>query len=236
MYMSENFPIKTEDFEGPFDLLLEMIQKKKFSINDISLSKITDDYISFVKEKELTLSNASCFVHTAATLMLLKSKSLLPKLCLEKDEEDDIYILKSRLRFLRKIKDVSSSIKKIYTKNILYKKKYKKQVKIKFRPDDTISLKNILLSLDNLVVRSPLVEKLPEVSVEKQKTLKEVIGEVTEKVNRFLKINFSEISGEGGKKEKSVYFLAILELFRNGKVELTQEESFGNIGIKKKEY
>jgi segregation and condensation protein A len=232
--MSENFSIKTNNFDGPFDLLLEMIQKKKFSINDISLSKITDDYISFVKENELTLSNASYFVHTAATLMLLKSKSLLPKLSLEKDEEDDVNILKSRLRFLKEIKETSINIKNIFSQNILHKKIYKKKVEIKFRPDDSISLKNILLSLDRLVVRSPLIEKLPEVSVEKQRTLKEVIDEVTEKVNRFLKINFSEITNNNNIKDKSISFLAILELFRNGKIELSQEESFGNIIIEKK--
>jgi segregation and condensation protein A len=232
--MSENYSIKTNDFEGPFDLLLEMIQKKKFSVNDVSLSKITDDYISFVRDNELTLSNASYFVHTAATLMLIKSKSLLPKLSLEKEEEDDIDILKSRLIFLREIKETSMNIKNYFCQNILYKKIYKKQINISFRPDDSISLKNILLSLDSLVVRSPLVERLPEVSVQKQKTLKEVTNEVMEKVNRFLKINFSEISGDGGKKERSVSFLAILELFRNGKVELSQEESFGNITIERK--
>jgi segregation and condensation protein A len=211
-----------------------MIQKKKFSINDVALSEITNDYISFVNENKMTLNNASYFVHTAATLMLLKSKSLLPKLSLEKEEEDDIHILKSRLRFLKNIKTVSLQIKTIFGENILSKKKYKKRVEIKFRPDDSISLKNILLSLDNLVLKSPLIEKLPEVSVEKQKSLKEIMEEVNEKVSRFLKINFSEICITGNKKEKSVSFLAILELFRNGKIELNQEESFGNIVIEKK--
>ena len=232
--MSDNFSVKTNDFDGPFDLLLEMIQKKKFSINDISLSKITDDYIFFVKENELTLSNASYFVHTAATLMLLKSKSLLPKLTLEKDEEDDIHILKSKLRFLKIIKEASVDIQNIFSKNILYKKTHKKQIEIKFRPDDSISLKSILVALDGLIARSSLIEKLPEVSVQKQKTLKEIMNNVSEKVNRFLKINFSEIIDTENVQEKSVSFLAILELFKDGQIELIQEESFGNIVIEKK--
>jgi len=166
--------------------------------------------------------------------MLLKSKSLLPKLSLGKDEEDDINELKSRLRFLKEIKSVAQNIKENFGKNILFTKIYKKRVEVKFRPDDSITLKNILLSLDSLVVRSPLVEKLPEVKVEKQKSLKEVIEEVTEKINRFLKLNFSELHSGADKKETSVSFLAVLELFRNGKVELEQKESFGNIVIEKK--
>ena len=60
--MSEKFSIKTTDFEGPFDLLLELIQKKKLSVNDVSLSSITDDYITYVREHELNLTDASYFV------------------------------------------------------------------------------------------------------------------------------------------------------------------------------
>lgn len=232
--MTENFSIKTTDFEGPFDLLLELIQKKKLSVNDVSLSSITDDYIAYVREHELNLTDASYFVWTAATLMLLKSKSLLPKLSLGKDEEDDIDELKSRLRFLKEIKEVAQNIRENFGKSILFTKIYKKKIEIKFRPDESITLKNILMSLDGLMVRSPLVEKLPEVSVQKQKTLKEVVDEVTDKVSRFLKMNFSELHSGGDKKETSVSFLAILELFRNGKIELEQEEPFGNIIVEKK--
>jgi segregation and condensation protein A len=232
--MNENFKIKTSDFEGPFDLLLELIQKKKLSVNDVSLASITDEYISYVKDNELNLSDASYFVWTAATLMLLKSKSLLPKLSLGKDEEDDINHLKIRLRFLKEIKEVSKHLQENFGKSILFTKMYKKKIEVKFRPDDSITLKNVLMSLDGLVVRSPLIEKLPEVSVQKQKSLKEVIEDVTEKVNRFLKINFSELVLYNDKKEISVSFIAVLELFRNGKIDLEQSESFGNIVVEKK--
>jgi len=59
---NNNFLIKSTEFEGPFDKLLELIEKKKLSINDISLSKITDEYISFVKENELKLGGATKFI------------------------------------------------------------------------------------------------------------------------------------------------------------------------------
>lgn len=60
--MTKNFSIKTDDFEGPFDLLLELIQKKKLSVNDVSLAGITDEYISYVRENEMNLTDASYFV------------------------------------------------------------------------------------------------------------------------------------------------------------------------------
>ncbi len=232
--MKENFVIKTINFEGPFDLLLEMIQKKKMSINDISLASITDNYIQYIKENKMSVKDTSYFIWTAATLILLKSKSLLPKLALDKDEEDDISTLKKRLRFLKEIKENSLILKENFAKKILYLKKNKKKVEISFRPDESITPQNLLLSLDKLLIRSPLVEKLPEVEVKKVKSLKEVIEEIDEKINRFLKMNFSELVFNRDKKEQAVSFLAILELFRNGKIELKQEESFGNIVVEKK--
>ena len=229
----DNFSIKTSNFEGPFDMLLDLIQKKKMSINDISLSSISDEYIAFIKENEMSLSNSTFFVWTAATLMLLKSKSLLPKLALEKDEEDDINELKSRLILLKEIRKNTESIKKAFGKNILYTKIYKKRLEKKFRPDETITLKNILMSLDGLVSRSPLVEKIPEVEVKKVRSLKEITDSIKERINRFLKISFSELVAGTDKKETSISFLAILELYRNGLVDLKQEESFGKIMVEK---
>jgi segregation and condensation protein A len=166
--------------------------------------------------------------------MLIKSKSLLPKLSLAKDEEDDIDELKARLIFLKEIRGSAQFIKSEFAKRVLYKKNYKKKIEKKFRPDDTITLKNILLSLDSLVVRSPIREEIPEVEVYKVKSLKEVIGEVKEKINRFLKINFKELISGSDKKEISVSFLAVLELFRNNEIDLKQDIDFGDIKIEKK--
>lgn len=234
MNNDNNFSIKTQDFEGPFDILLDLILKKKLSVNDISLTEITDEYVLYVKENEFILKDATSFVLVASTLMLLKSKSLLPHLVLESDEKDDVEELKKRLVFLSEIKKVSEKVKDIFQKSILYKRKYKKKVEISFRPDDSITLKNMLLSLDNLVAKSPLKTEIPKVEVQKVKSLKEVMGEVSERINRFLKINFSELLSSGNKQEISVSFLAILELFRNGEINLLQNEAFGNIEIEKK--
>ncbi|PID83360.1 hypothetical protein CSB11_01035 [Candidatus Campbellbacteria bacterium] len=230
---NNNFSIKTQDFEGPFDILLDLILKKKLSVNDLSLAQITDEYILYVKNNEFVLKDAASFVLVASTLMFLKSKSLLPHLVFESEEKENVDELKKRLLFLSEIKKVSEKIKSKFQKNILYKRKFKRKVEISFRPDDNITLKNMLLSLDNLVANSPLKTEIPKVEVQKVKSLKEVMNEVQERINRFLKINFKEIVQGGNKKEVSVSFLAILELFRNGEVNLFQNEAFGNIEIEK---
>ena len=229
-----NFLIKTLDFEGPFSLLLELIQKKKLSINDVSLSEITDEYISFLKETEFKLQDASYFVVVAATLMLIKSRTLLPQLSLTEDEEEDIDELRKKLEYLKEIKNITKKIKDLIYKNVLVIKKQKNKIKIKFRPHKNINLKNILLSLDGLVARSPFKELLPEKKMEKQILLKDVINNINNKIKRFLKINFSEVMMGTSKKDISVSFLAVLELFKNGEIELAQEKSFSEIVIEHK--
>jgi segregation and condensation protein A len=80
------FEVKTENFEGPFDLLLFFIKRDELDIHDIPIAKITDDFLAYVHQLErLNIDIASNFILTAATLMRIKAKMLLPRV--EKDEE-----------------------------------------------------------------------------------------------------------------------------------------------------
>ena len=77
----EKFSIKTEQFEGPLEPLIDLVEKRKLLINDISLAEVTDEYMARVsKMQERSLPNTAQFITLAATLLLIKSKSLLPVL------------------------------------------------------------------------------------------------------------------------------------------------------------
>ena len=85
---TNKYAIKIDNFEGPLDLLCHLIEKNKMSIYDINLSKITDQYIDYLKEQEkMDLEIASEFLVMASTLLYLKSKNLLPK---QEDDEEEI--------------------------------------------------------------------------------------------------------------------------------------------------
>ena len=85
----EQFEVKTSAFEGPLDLLLDLVEKRKLLINDISIAEVTDEYMRQVSlMQELSLPNTAQFVALAATLLLIKSKSLLPVLELTQEEEE----------------------------------------------------------------------------------------------------------------------------------------------------
>src|SRR3989344_7391616 len=93
------FKIKTEIFEGPLDLLLNLIEKHKVFINDVSLTKVTDDFINYIKSfANLPISHTANFILVASTLLLLKSRSLLPILELSPEEEQSITDLETRLK------------------------------------------------------------------------------------------------------------------------------------------
>jgi len=232
---NNNFLIKSIGFEGPFDKLLELIEKKKLSVNDVSLSKITDEYIGFLKENELKLGDTTKFIWVASILILLKSKSLLPKISFNQEDEGDIDELKIRLMVLSEFRKASQNIKNIFGKNIAHRKIFKKNIEIKFRPDKNINFKNILLSMDALIARQEIEEKIPEQKVQKQKSLREITEEITKKIERYIKLTFSELVLTSDRKETSASFISILELFRNGFVDLEQKKDFGEIMIEKKD-
>src|ERR1035437_6688374 len=94
-----SYKIKTNAFEGPFHLLLSLIEERKFFINDLSLAQVTEDYLNYVNKLEKkNTSEISNFIVIAATLILIKSKSLLPNLNLTSEEESDIHNLEDRLK------------------------------------------------------------------------------------------------------------------------------------------
>ena len=84
---TKKYPIKIDNFEGPIDLLLYLIEKNKMDIYEINLTEITEQYMEYLnKMQELNLEIASEFLVMASTLLYLKSKNLLPK----QEEEEEI--------------------------------------------------------------------------------------------------------------------------------------------------
>ena len=108
---SNKYAIKVENFEGPLDLLCHLIDKNKMNIYDIKISDITDQYIEYLNEQEkLNLEIASEFLVMASTLILLKSKGLLPK---EVDDEAELTEeeLLQRIIEYKKYKEISKKFK-----------------------------------------------------------------------------------------------------------------------------
>jgi len=127
--IDKNFKVKMEGFEGPLELLLSLIEKRKLPINDVSLATVTDDYIGHIEtQKEFPLSQTSHFVLVASTLLLIKSKSLIPTLELTEDEEEDMENLERRLRLFKRNKELSVHVLSMFGKNVLFEANEAKMV------------------------------------------------------------------------------------------------------------
>src|SRR6185312_11866917 len=102
--------VKTPVYEGPLHLLLELIEKRKLLINDISLAAVTDEYIARIKGTQMPVGETAEFIALAATLLLIKSRSLLPSLTLSDEESHDIKELEYRLALYQLIKEAARNL------------------------------------------------------------------------------------------------------------------------------
>src|ERR1700752_3801499 len=92
------FSIKTASFEGPFEVVLDLIEARKLLVNELALATITDEFIKHVQAQETFPVEATAnFIQIAATLLLIKSKSLIPDLELTEEEQGDVEDLERRL-------------------------------------------------------------------------------------------------------------------------------------------
>ena len=235
----EGYTIKTAGFEGPFGLLLHLIEKRKLFINDVSLSAVTEEYLSYINKlgglsgsSELHPRDISNFILVASTLLLIKSKSLLPNLDLTSEEEGNIHNLEERLRLYEIFSRLSLNVKNNFGKNIIFAPLPRKNDFLVFLPDDQITKDSMMTLASQLLNAMPKRTPISEVEVKKVISLEEMIDRLTNRVQTALKMSFRKDFG-GSKVEVIVGFLAMLELVREGILDAIQEEGTGDIIISK---
>lgn len=230
--MDPNFIVKTEHFEGPLELLLSLIEKRKFFINDISLAEVTDEYIEHVSQMEqYSFSNIADFLVLASTLILIKSRSLLSDLDLSAEEEFSIEELEERLRFYKLVQDLSKELHRHFAKSILYEKEYTKMREPVFSPGKEINFDNIHKILIQIIENQPKEKLEPVVRVQKVVSLEEMIENLGERIQKNLKMSFSEFTKEDREKKIHIIisFLALLELVKQGLIKAHQDNQFEEI-------
>src|SRR3989338_4236017 len=121
---TERYQVKTVGFEGPFAVLLELVEKRKLFINDVSLAAVTEDYIQYINTlgglRTVGSAQISSFIIVASTLILIKSKSLLPNLDLTAEEEGNIHDLEERLRLYELFSKLSVEVKNNFGKKMIF--------------------------------------------------------------------------------------------------------------------
>ena len=105
------YQVSTQQFTGPLDLLLQLVEKKNLAITELSLAQVTQEYVAFLNEQEeINPEDLADFLVIASTLLLIKSRSLLPSLVLAPEEETEIMDLETRLKIYKLYKDRKSVV------------------------------------------------------------------------------------------------------------------------------
>ena len=231
--VNKEYIVSLEQFEGPLDLLHQLIEKRKLQINTISLAKITADYMAHIRTMAaVPAEEVARFVHIASILILIKSKSLLPILEYTKEEEVDVAELEGRMQLFEYIRNKAVPALDIWRRRscVVLAPTIEQVV---FRPDNSCTVqglrRNIGVVLDGLSFLKEPPEKKVGTKVRIEEVIERVLAAVTERVS----VSFKQISEKADKQEKIVSFLAVLELVRKNLLTAEQGQQFDDIVISK---
>lgn len=236
------FAVKLGNFDGPFDLLLSLISKHEMNITEIALSKVTDEFISYLKtlDGDEELDQASEFLVIAATLLDLKIAGLLPKG--EVVDAEDVALLEARdllfarLLQYRAFKDVSSYFS---TAMALEAMRFYRDVRLedRFKKQKPELVWTLSLADFGVLAQDAMVPKeIPKVAMAHlhapRISIREQAAEVVSLLRKSLRLSFRELIG--AIRDRGVVvarFLSILELYRLSAVSFEQETPLGELNI-----
>ena len=228
--MENTIQVKIENFEGPLDLLIHLIEKKKMDVNAINISQIIDDYLSYIHaQKELNLKIKIEFLVMATDLIEIKAYSVLNRgKKLEKIENLEKKIIEYQL--FKEISELFSKHENEY--NIPYTRTGTESMGSEIIEYDisSLSLDNLFKSLKNLITsklndRNKFEEKMIVNLEEDDYSAEDAYTEVSQIIQINKKVEFNQLLRNKFSKSRIVtLFLCILDMFKNGEIDIIVEE------------
>jgi len=228
------YQIHLEQFEGPLDLLLSLIEKEKLDITLVSLSKVTDQYLEYIKKEEsVSLADLSSFLSVAVRLLLIKSRALLPILEFTDEEEESMDDLEIRLKEYQRFREMASRLGVlIQGKQHIHIRESFLGTRVVFYPPEGLTGDVLRSHFSNVLGEIPLKEILPEKELQTVITLEEKINELRSSLQERAESSFSDLIQSGSSRvEVIVSFLALLEMVKQRIISVDQEKFFSNIRI-----
>ena len=229
--MENTIQVKIENFEGPLDLLIHLIEKKKMDVNAINISQIIDDYLSYIHaQKELNLKIKIEFLVMATDLIEIKAYSVLNRgKKLEKIENLEKKIIEYQL--FKEISELFSKHENEY--NIPYTRTGTESMGSEVIEYDisSLSLDNLFKSLKNLITsklndRNKFEEKMIVNLEEDDYSAEDAYTEVSQTIQTNEEVEFNHLLKNKFSKSRIVtLFLCILDMFKNGEIDIIAEEN-----------
>lgn len=223
--------VKIDNFEGPMDLLLHLIEKKQMRISEINISQIIDDYLEYInKHKEENLKIKIEFLIMATDLIEIKAYSILnQEKKLERMEDLEKRIIEYKI--FKEISELFSEHEREY--NIPYKKSGSQNIQeVSFEYDmSMLTLDNLLNNFKNLIKSEDQKPKMI-LNLEEEYSSEEAFSEIQEIMENEDEIEFNSLlKNKFTKSRIVVLFLCVLELFKSGEIDIIPMEN--NFYIKK---
>ena len=238
---SSDFAVRLDVFEGPFDLLLGLIAKHKLDITEIALSKVTDDFLAYIKQLDGDLEQTTEFLVVAATLLDLKASRLLPQA--EVEDEEDLALLEARdllfarLLQYRAFKEVAAYLDAEWVKQ---QRRYPRAVGLEPRFAELLPEVLIGLGPDQFAgLAAKALEPRPELVVPMSQvvgskvSVREQAAVIVERLRRSSTVTFRALVADAPDTLTTVArFLAVLQLYGDKMVGFDQMSPFGELHIR----
>jgi segregation and condensation protein A len=240
--IKDDYKVMLEVFEGPLDLLLYLIKKDEVDIYDIPIGRITDQYMEYLNlMKVLDLNIAGDFIVMSATLMLIKSRMLLPVESRpemeEEDEEDPRWDLVRQLVEYKKFKDAADHLEdlEVHMENVFGRES--EHVDLGAPPDIDMrdaSIFDLISALNDALGRVD-EEDLQEIFAEEH-TVGQKVTYIVENLKIAKRLSITDLfTGMRSRQEIVCTFLAVLELIKLNRIAAVQDDHFGDIVVEPRE-
>ncbi len=231
--------IKVQQFEGPLDLLLSLIEEQKLNITEISLAQVTEQFLGYIRQLEKVNPTAMAdYLAIAAKLLVIKSRAILPTLEVEtEDEDENEEDLASKLLLYKQFKEVAKHLKKLdqrgnqsFTRTLVFSQR------INFWPDPEVTAEVLHSNIKNVVQALKELDNLPKAKVKEAISIQERIAHLQMQLSSQIETKLSDLlSTSKNKGEVIITFLALLELIKQRMFTVNQDDLFSDITIKKYE-
>ncbi len=228
--------VKTQQFEGPLDLLLSLIEGQKLDITQIALAEVTEQFLAYVKQLEnIDAALLADYLSIAAKLLVIKSRAILPNLETPEEDEDSATDLASRLILYKQFKEAAKYLhsldnrrKQSFTRDIFFSQH------ITFFPDPEITPDSLHLAITKVVLGLAELDNLPKAKIREIISIQEKIDHLQQVLESEIETKLSDILSKAkNKPEVIVTFLALLELIKQKILTVEQETLFTDIIVRK---
>lgn len=228
--------LEKHQFEGPLDLLLNLIEEQKLDITQIALAQVTEQFLHYIKSLErIDPTTLSDYLSIAAKLLVIKSKAILPTLEVDEEEEEAAGDLEARLILYKQYKEAAKALKTFdvagrqsFTRTLVFSER------ISFFPDPSVTSGELFRAISGVLQNLKELDNLPKAKIKEAISIQEKIDQLQIMLTEQIETKLSTVLSKAkNKSEVVVTFLALLELIKQRILIVDQEALFTDITIKK---